>query len=51
MDDATADMPRKKIPAEKLAMVSDANDTVRILVAAGFAGNIPTGTKHKYRRK
>ncbi len=41
MDDATADMLRKKTPAERLAMVSDANDTLRILVAAGVRWQHP----------
>ncbi|MBL8822947.1 MAG: hypothetical protein JNJ77_10200 [Planctomycetia bacterium] len=41
MDDATADMPRKKTPAERLAMVSDANDNLRILVAAGVRWQHP----------
>lgn len=41
MDDATVEMLRNKTPAERLAMVSDANDTVRILVAAGIRWQHP----------
>jgi hypothetical protein len=41
MDDVTADMLRQKTPVEKIAIVSDANDTLRILVAGGVRWQHP----------
>ncbi len=41
MDDVTADMLSLKTPAEKIAIVTDANDTLRILVAGGVRWQHP----------
>jgi hypothetical protein len=45
IDDATAEMLRRKTPAEKIAIVCDANDTLRILVAGGIRWQHPGWTQ------
>ena len=51
MDDTTAEMLRGKTPAEKLAIVSDANDTLRLLVAGGVRWQHPDWSEEEIQQE
>jgi len=36
VDDAVADVLRRKTPAERIAMIFDANDTMRLIIEGGL---------------
>lgn len=44
-------MLRNKTPAERLAMVNDANDTVRILVTAGVRWQHPEWNETRVQKE
>ncbi|MBL7133787.1 MAG: hypothetical protein ISS78_06795 [Phycisphaerae bacterium] len=41
VDDAVAEVLRRKTPAERIAMVFDANDTMRLIIAGGLRTQHP----------
>ena len=49
MDDATAEMLRGKTSVEKIAIVCDANETLRILVAGGIRWQHPDWNDEQVR--
>jgi len=41
VDDAVAEVLRRKTPAERIAMIFDANDTMRLIIAGGLQTQHP----------
>jgi len=51
MDDAMAEVMRRKTPAERVAMVLDANRTMRLLIEAAVRRNHPDYSDEQVRRE
>ena len=51
IDDDLAEILRQKTPAERIAMTADANDTARILAAAGIRHGHPDWSEQQVQRE
>jgi hypothetical protein len=51
IDDALADILRQKSPAERIAMAADANETARIIAAAGIRHCHPEWSEQQVQRE
>ena len=49
IEDGLADVLRRKTPAQRVAMISEANETMRMLIAGGLRTRHPDWSEAKIR--